>query len=161
MTKHSEKSVTNLGDEAYTVWFVLGSPATGNKTLAASWTTARDMYMSCASFTGTDTTNVVNAAHDTTGTSAASLAVTSTTDGATLVCAANNTNLTGTNFTTIFTATDKSPDAGASYTLGGTSNTHTFTGTGGSAQASSGIHIIAAAAGAAEELRLMMLGVGA
>ena len=126
---------------------ILKNPASGAKTLALSWTTASDCYMSAASFAATDTVTGYAAGDTVTGTAGTTVTVTSTTDGATVAVWGTNGSTPTVNFTKIFAEAPLNPGAGASYTLGGTSNAHTFTGAGGTNPAWVGIHVIAAAAG--------------
>lgn len=121
--------------------FVLVSPASGNNTLAAAWTTAVDCYMSCISFTGTDTTTGIEAADTVTATSGTTVTVTSTTDGVTIASWTGNGAAPTVNFNQIFSQGDLNPGSGASYQLGGTSNGHTFTG-GGATLANAGVHVL-------------------
>ena len=140
--------------------FTLVSPAAGNNTLAAAWTTAVDYYMSCVSFTGTDTTTGINATNTVTGTSGTTVTVTSTTDGVTVAIWTGNGSAPTTNFNLIFAQGDLNPGSAATYQLGGTSNGHTFTG-GGSTRSWGGINIIAGAGGGSPTVKpLAALGVG-
>lgn len=124
--------------------FYLVNPTTGNKTLAGAWTGAKDAYMSCASFTGTDTTTGVQAADNTTASGTTSIAVPTDSSGATVACFVCDGSTPTITQTTIFAYAALNPGGGASYALGGTTtNTHSFTGAGGSAQALAGVHIIA------------------
>lgn len=124
--------------------FRLVSPASGNKALAATWATATcDFYMSCASFTGTDTATGTNDADDVTTTNVTTINVTSDATGATLALFGVNGAAPTLNFNAIFTAAPLNPGGGASYQLGGSSNGHTFTGAGGTIQALAGVHILA------------------
>lgn len=138
------------------------SPASGANTLAAAWTNSHDCYMSAVSFTGTDTSTGINAAHSTTATGTTTITITSDANGATVAVFAVDGSAPTVNFTKIFSEAPLNPGGGASYTLGGTSNAHTFTGAGGSVQALAGIHVIAAAGGATvtyPELERMSRGV--
>jgi hypothetical protein len=141
--------------------FVLPSPASGANTLAASWTGASDCYMSAASFTGTDTSTVVKVADNATqtGLPSTSITVTSATGDATYATFVVNGATPTVNFTKVWAEAPLSPGGGGSYTLGGTSNAHTFTGAGGSSSALVGVHILAAAGGAPTPMRTLM-GVG-
>jgi hypothetical protein len=123
------------------------SPATGALTVASSWTLASDAYLSAVSFTGTDTTTGINAAHSQT-TATASVALSTTSDGATLANFVNNDGNPTITQTTIWVDSPLTPGGGGSYALGGSgTNKHTFTG--GTQQYIAGIHIIAPAAGGA------------
>lgn len=127
--------------------FTLVNPATGNRTLAGAWTTAQDCYMSCISFTGTDTVTGVAVADNTTTSQVTTITVPSTVDGATVAVFAVDGSTPTVNFTKIWAEAPNNPGGGASYTLGGTSNAHTFTGGGGTRQALAGVHVIAASGG--------------
>ena len=133
-------------------WFFLSSPATGNHTLAGSWTTSASGYVTAISWTGTSISACVKTSDDVgvnlTNIAPITVTITSATSDATAAlmnCQNNPCN--STNFTSIFADTTGTNNAGASYTLGGTSNGHTFhdDGQGGpsSAQAGAGIHIVA------------------
>ena len=140
--------------------FTLVSPATGNKTLAGSWTGSSDCYMSCVSFAGTDTVTGVATGDTTSGTGSplGSLAVTSSSDGATVVLFGSDNGDPTMNFNAIFVNSPFSPGGGASYQLGGSSNSHTFTG--GSVTALVGVHVIAGAAPPDPSLELQGAQVG-
>lgn len=142
--------------------FILVNPATGNHTLAISWTTSCDVYVGAASFTGTDTSTGYNSADNATVTTddPVTVTVTSTTDGATVAMENTNGNFPTMNFTQIFKDNPLSHGAGGSYTLGGTSNGHTFSGQGGNDTNSIGIHIIAGSGGGVTVKTLAALGVG-
>lgn len=132
---------------AWVAIFYLINPAAGANTLHAQWTNSNDMYMSAVSFTGTDTSTGINAAHNATATNTTTLTITSDTAGATVAVFAVDGAAPTVNFTKIFSEAPFNPGGGASYTLGGTSNGHTFTGGGGTVQALAGVHVIAAAGG--------------
>jgi hypothetical protein len=127
--------------------FTLVNPASGANTLAGAWTNASDCYMSAVSFTGTDTATGVEVADNVTATQTTTITVTSTTDGATVAVFGVNGSTPTVNFTKIFAEAPLAPGGGASYTLGGTSSAHTFTGAGGTFQALAGVHVIAGAGG--------------
>jgi hypothetical protein len=127
--------------------YVLANPAAGAQTLSATWTNTQDAYLSAVSFTGTDTSTVVNATDSTTTTQTTSITVTSDTNGATVAVFGVDGSAPTVNFTKIFSDAPLAPGGGASYTLGGTSNGHTFTGSGGGTQALAGVHVIAGAGG--------------
>lgn len=142
-TINASNDITNGSNRSIIAYLI--NPNVGNKTLAASWTTSVDCYMSCASFTGTDTSTAVQDFVE--GNSSTTVTVTSSTDGATVAIWGTNGSAPTTNFNQIFVQSDLNPGAGASYQLGGTSNAHTFTGAGGSSPAYCGIHAIAGASG--------------
>lgn len=123
--------------------FWLDNPASGAKTLQATWSNSLDAYMSAVSFTGTATTNSVKAADNITATQTTTLTVTSSTDGATVVNFAVDGAAPTVNFTKIWADDPFSPGGGGNYTLGGTSNAHTFTGSGGTLQCIAGVHVVA------------------
>src|SRR2546428_1377515 len=82
-------SMTNQGglvtDNSVTAaLFTLVNPNAGAKTLTCSWTTATDAYMSCVSFTGTDTTTGINAPDTVTAVTAPTLTLTGASNGATV-----------------------------------------------------------------------------
>lgn len=140
--------VHSTGSTAQSVGiYSLVNPATGNKTLAASWTNTLDCYMSAVSFTGTDTTTPVVTAHNTSNTNATSITVTSTTTGATVAASSKDAGNPTMTQTAIWANSPFSQGSGGSYAIGGTSNNHSFTYTGGTAaaQAQAGVHIQAPA----------------
>lgn len=141
MTQHAIATHTKV----VTAFFVLVSPASGAKTLQASWTNSSDVYMSAISFTGTDTSTCVNATDDITATAGTSITITSTTNGATVGQFATDGATPTMNFTKIYAESPLLHGGGANFTLGGTSNVHTFTGAGGTTPALSGVHVIAGA----------------
>jgi len=135
----------NDGTDVVTVqFFYLINPATGLFTLAGSWSGHYDCYLGAVSFTGTDTTTGIVVADNTTATNVTSITEASTTDGATVAVFCANGSVPTTNFNQIFAIDPDRPCGGASYQLGGTSNAHTFTGSGGSVKALAAIHVIAA-----------------
>lgn len=143
--------------------YTLVSPASGAQTLALSWTNTADCYACATSFTGTDTTTGYNAANNAsdTGTNI-SLTVTSTSDGATLCvfgCNGGDPVITGTPTPNeIWSIAPLDPGGGAAYTLGGTSNSTTFTEGSSTRRVLAGINIIAGASGGAVAEFVMMPG---
>jgi len=149
MTARSNVNV-NADAETETAYiFTLVNPNSGAKTLTSSWTTAQDVYMSAVSFTGTDTVTGIDAADNTTATNVTTITVPSDVNGATVACFVTDGATPTVNFTKIWAEAPLNPGGGGSYTLGGTSNGHTFTGAGGTGQALAGVHVIAAAGGGA------------
>lgn len=159
-TNQSLTLITNNGGGGSgAVWlFKLIAPTTGTKTMSVSWTGTTALDIAAAVFDGADQSTCINAP-DTTGVNQAppaTLTVTSTTTGATLVCVANITSISAiTGGTSIYL---DSGVGAAGYILGGTSNVHSWTVTGTSQL--TGIHILAAAAGGATAHRTTLLGVG-
>lgn len=135
------------GPENRSAIFYLVAPASGNKTLALSWTGSADCYMSCVSFTGTNTTTPIVIADNVTGTTGTTVTITSATNDATVAVWGTNGSPPTVNFTKIFAEAPLNPGAGASYTTGGASNGHTFTGAGGTNPAWAGVHILGAVGG--------------
>lgn len=124
--------------------FTLANPAIGNKTLAAAWTNTLDVYMGAVSFTGA---NGVNASDNVTATDATSINVNTGVGDATVAIFLTNGSTPTMNQTTIWGESSLQPGGGGSYALGGSgSNSHTFTGAGGTIQALAGIHILSATA---------------
>jgi len=147
MTAQSN-TTTGTGIDAVTVYiFTLVNPAAGAKTISASWTTHMDVYMGAISFTGTDTTTGVKTSDNTTALGATSITVTSSSDGATVASYVNNGATPTTNFTQFWDDGAYSPGGAGSYKLGGTSNSHSFSGGGGSNQVLAGVHVIAGTGG--------------
>lgn len=125
-------------------WWV--SPATGTQTLTASWANSADAYMSCASFTGGDTSTPVVTADNVSGTSGTTVTVTSDANGVTVAAWGTNGSAPTTNFNKIYSEAPLRPCGAASYQAAGSSNGHTFTGGGGTVPAWAGIHLQAASA---------------
>lgn len=146
MTERASVTSSSGGTRDRAAIFTLVNPAVGNKTLAASWTTTSDAYMSCISFTGTDTITGVNAADNTTATNTADIVVPTDSSGATVACYCVNGDDPSVTQTEIFSEAPLDPGGAASYAIGGTtSNTHSFT-SAGSIKALAGVHVIAPAA---------------
>ena len=142
MTARGVVTDTNTHTET-TAMFVLTNPATGTKALAAAWTNAGDCYMSCVSFTGTDTSTGVKVADNTTATRTQTLAVNTESTGATVVAFTGDSAPPTVNQTQIWSAAPLGPSGGASYALGGSgTNSHTFTGGGDVTEALVGVHVI-------------------
>ena len=125
----------------------LVNPTPGTKTLALSWAQTADCYMSAVSFTGSDLTTPIVVAHTVTGTAGTTVTITSDANGATVASWGIDGATPTVNFTKIYAEAPFSPGGGASYTLGGSSNAHTFTGAGGTQPAWVGVHVNPAAAG--------------
>jgi hypothetical protein len=137
-------SSTSVNDGSNTdsahIAYVL-SPSSGANTLAANWTGSADVYMGAASFTGTDTSTGINSDDTVNPTNVSSVAINTTSDGATLAVFSNNNGAPTVNQTLIFVDDPFIPGGGATYAIGGSgTNTHTFTG--GTVQSILGIHII-------------------
>lgn len=119
------------------------SPAAGANTLSCSWTTASDVYMSAASWTGTDTVTPLKVADTVSGAAGTTVTVTSAANDATLASWGTDGSTPTVNFNKIYAEAPLAPCGGASYQLGGSSNGHTFTGGGGTMPAWTGVHILA------------------
>jgi hypothetical protein len=151
MTQRVLVTSVSGNDTATSIQFTLDNPAPGTNTLAASWTTAQDCYMSCASFTG--------AQYDTftSNSQLTSLAINTTSDGATVACFAGNGSVPTLDQTRIWSEAPNTPAGGGSYAIGGTgSNTHTFTGGGAVRYCITGISLISAIATEQEGARFGM-----
>ena len=139
-------------------WYYLNNPASGNKTIGASWTGSADGYVTAVSWTGTSTTACVNTADDVTVTTTTVTINSATNDATAALCNWGSSNCTPSDFTTIFSGNQKTNFAAASYALGGTSNSHTF---GGSSSSGAGIHIVASSGGGPTcGQSIAMMGVG-
>lgn len=161
MTAGPSAQQTAAGSTINVFIFYLVSPATGNRTLTASWTNTNDAYMSAISFTGTDTSTCINVSDSTSATSGTSLAVTTDASGATVVVSLEDGGSPTVNQTQIFSYAALDPGGGASYAIGGSgTNSHSFTGGGGTVRSLAGVHVIAGAGGAAGPHQLLLLGVG-
>ena len=121
---------TDIGTTPSSAILYLTAPATGNHTLSVSWASAADVYLGAESFTGTNAGGCVNAADNTTASNTTSITVTSTTTGATVANYCGNAGQPTINFTQLWEDQALGPGGAGSYTLGGTSNSHTFTGSG-------------------------------
>lgn len=132
------------------------SPVSGAKTLQLTWTTAADVYMSAASFTGSDTTTPLVTGDTVGGNSGTTVTITSDANGATVASWGINGSTPTVNFTKIYAEAPLNPCGAATFTLGGSSNGHTFTGAGGVTPAWAGVHIQAAAAGGASVVPILM-----
>jgi hypothetical protein len=100
--------------------------------------------MGACSFTGTDTATGINSADTQLVTGSTSIAVNTTSDGATVAVFGNNNGIPTMNQTKLWTFDAFHPGGGSSYAIGGSgTNSHTFTG--GAVQSILGIHIIAPA----------------
>lgn len=137
-------------DRAAIAWWT-ASGWVGTPTLALTIATTADLYMSCASFSGVDTTTPVVTGDNVSGTTGTTVTITSDASGATIASWGTNGSTPTTNFNKIYAEAPLDPGAGASYQIGGTSNGHTFTGAGGTQPAWVGIHIQASAGGATTE----------
>jgi hypothetical protein len=155
-------SMTNAGSIAHSnlvgAIFRLVNPASGAKTLTASWTNSSDVYMSAVSFTGTDTSTCINNADTKTATTGTSLTVPSTTTGATVATFCTNGGTPTMNFTAFWDDSALAPGGGGSYEIGGTSNAHSFTGAGGTLPTLVGVHLIAPGAPCTPTLALLGAG---
>ena len=141
-------TTTSIGAGA--ALFTLVNPASGNKTLAASWTESLgcQFNLSSLSFTGTDTVTGYNSADNVTGIATSgnqSIAVNTDANGATVATInCYSSGLTVNSLTQIFAGSPTNDNGAASYGVGGSgTNTHTFNVTGATAEAWAGIHIIA------------------
>jgi len=132
--------------------FTLVNPTSGANNLVANWTNTKECYMSAISFTGTDTTTGVQTSDSVTATSTTSLTITSTTDGATVATYAADGGIPTMNFTKLWDYDSEGPGGSGTYTLGGTSNAHTFTGGSGLRKALAGVHVLAGAGGGGSTL---------
>lgn len=125
------------------IWY-LRTPNIGNKILKADWTTACDLYMGCASYTGAD----INTGDNTTATDVTTLNIPTDSAGATVGVFGVDGAFPTMNFTTMWAEDPFNPGGGANWTLGGTgTNGHTFTGGGGTHQVLAGVHLIASGGG--------------
>lgn len=148
-------SMTNVvskqasANEATTTLFGLVNPATGNLLLSCSWTGSIDAVLGMIAMSGVDqTTPVVTANNQTaSGTGASgSVTITSAANDLTLAALTNGSGaaqtVSITTQTSLYANNGQSDcQAGASYALGGSSNTHTFGITGSSGWAIVGVHV--------------------
>lgn len=140
---------------ATSVQFSKASPATGTNTQAAAWTNANDAYMSCASFTGAS----IDVTGTTSNTQATALAINTTSDGATIACFAVNGSAPTVDQTKIWAEAPNAPGGGGTYAIGGSgTNTHNFTGAGGTRQVITGLKITATGASSTAGVGKLMAG---
>jgi len=143
--------------ECQTKLYRLIAPATGNLTLAASWTGAAPVVIGCGAFSGVHQTTPEVGGDTVTATGSSttpSRSVTSATGDATLVMSGSNDAGTGNiayttpeAFTSEWRKTTVGEAAGSMTSeLGGTSNNHTFTTTISDLWAAIGVHIAQAEA---------------
>jgi hypothetical protein len=138
------------GTSVYIGIFRRLAPTTGTLKLHAAWSSASGGRIGAVNFSGVDQTTPVviadNANATDSGDTSASLAVTSGTNDATLV-AVGSINVSGSSTDTqteIFLVNPSGVITAASYGLGGTTNTHTWTVSGTGSRLLLGIHISAA-----------------
>jgi hypothetical protein len=154
LTVAKQQDGGSSGGSAAVLYIV--SPTSGAKTLALSWTTTADCYMSAVSFTGSHTTTPLITGDTVGGNLGTTVTITSDSSGATVATWGINGSTPTVNFSKIYAEAPLNPGGGASYTLGGSSNGHTFTGAGGITPAYAGVHIQAAAAGGASIVPILM-----
>jgi hypothetical protein len=150
MTQAATYTGTDATLKVITQLYVLINPTSGNKTLTASWTGASVVTLAAVEFSGADQVTCYASADNVTGEHSAdpdTLTITSTTDGATVALTGNNFAFyTAVNQTEIYRGSDNGLATDASYALGGTSNTHTFTINDTRPADHVGIHILAVTA---------------
>ena len=158
------ESGSGAGMAAYV--FTLEAPASGNKVLALAWTGLANGYISAISWLNADPVIGYqpgdSASGYSTATGARSVPINTDSTGATLCILGNNGGTPGaTSSTQIFSSGLGSPNAAASYILGGSgANTHSFNGGGSSSAAAwAGIHVIAPRNSSGNQSSLL-LGVG-
>lgn len=135
--------------------FSKATPATGVNTGAAAWTNANDTYMSFLSLTGA----AIDVAGTTSNTQATALAINTTSDGATIACFAVNGSAPTVDQTKIWAEAPNNPGGGGSYAIGGSgTNTHNFTGAGGTRQVITGLKITATGASSTVGVGRLMAG---
>lgn len=131
--------------------YTLVSPATGAQTIAATWTTitgTADVYMGAIAFSGTDTATGINAGDTATALTGSAINVAGSSDGATVATFLSNGAEPTTSKTKFWGYDALSPGGAGDYETGGTgTQTHTFSGAGGSKPAMAAIHVIAPAGG--------------
>jgi len=152
MTQEVITSSTSMPNTATSAQYSKASPTTGSNTLAAAWTTAQDCYMSAVAFIGAQTNGTTNI------TQATALAIPTTSDGGTVACFAVNGSTPTVDQTKIWAEAPNNPGGGGSYAIGGTtSNTHNFTGAGGTRQVITGV-TLSATGGAAVFIKMVCNG---
>jgi len=138
----SEITSTGPGPQRVII-FSLANPATGNKTLSASWTGVSDFVLGAINFSGVNQTTPVVVADSAAanGTSTApSVTVTSDINGATIAGLSAQVGINAETQTQIFRVVGNMA-ADATYALGGTSNVHGFTLASSAGWATAGIHV--------------------
>jgi hypothetical protein len=159
---------TGISNNGRVEMFVLVNPATGTQTFTANWTTSSSAVLGLVTFSGVDqTTPYISADTATnTGTGAtASVSVTSSANGATVAASGFNSataSVTATNQTTLWTNNATTTPTGASYALGGSSNSHTFTVDRSVSWPAMGIHVneVGGGGGGSTAHTLTLTGVG-
>lgn len=140
--------------------FYLVAPHTGNLTLHATWTTSRTSSISAVAFSGANQSTCINTSNNASNSSVSTnptITVTSTTDGATVAADTDNSSHSA---TTSGQQQYRSGSFALSYTIGNSSNIHSWTASNGT-WAAAGVNVIAAAAGGAQcRSGLTLLGVG-
>jgi hypothetical protein len=128
--------------------FSLVAPTVGNLKLHAQWTTSQKVHLLAIAFSGADQSTCVATADSTSNTgsgTSVTLAITSSSDGATAAMMYGNNVITNNFGTEIFNNSDA---ISASFALGGTTNNHSWTVSGGGGEYSSvGVHVSAAGGG--------------
>jgi len=146
--------VAFINTNRYTGIWRLVTPASGNLTLAASWTTTTDAVLGGVAFSNVDQTTPVVVAHNVTAsgsdTTPTTGAVTSDAAGATVGAASAVLSATSTDTQTeVYRNNSSTNVTGAlSYGLGGSANTHTWTLTGSNIWSVVGVHVQAVQAAA-------------
>lgn len=111
----------------------LTNPATGNHTLALSWTNSADVYVQAGSFTTTNTTTCMTSFVSTHTASSTTLGVSSSANDADVGSFIANGGRPTMNFTSLGVEDDLNPGGGSQYHLnGGPTDTFSFTGGGSS-----------------------------
>lgn len=149
MTPGPVQAISGSGNFVTAAIFYKVSPTTGNQTLAASWTSTADAYMSCVSFNGTDTSTGIATADNKNVNNVTQIDVPNSADGATVAVFGVNGADPTVDQTEIYSQAPLDPGGGASYCIsvnqnGAASglNRHTFTNGGGQIQALAGVHVI-------------------
>lgn len=150
MTELAVFGVSNGTDSDQVSIFGLSNPTAGNLTLSAAWLTSTDdVYLSAASYTGS---NGINSTH-TFQASGTTATISSVAGNMTLAAMAGNGGAPTVNFNTIFVNAPFAPGGGASYQAGAATNAHTFSGSGATIFAVVGIDIVAASTGASASIQ--------
>lgn len=123
--------------------YTLANPATGNNTLAASWTNTADAYIGAICF---NDSGGINTAHNATG-NGLTLDITGDANGATVATHIRNGSTGTPNHTLFWDHEDFAPGGMGNYQIGGSGTiTHDFNNGSnlGTNRATAGVHVIAA-----------------
>lgn len=142
-----EQKVVNGANGRTSAIYRLVNPTTGNKTLRATWTGNADVILGAIAFSVAASITSADTLTQTTLTASPSVGpITSATDDATVALLMSGQTINTNNQTLIFNTVGGGINGGATYALGGSSNTHSWTLASVTNDAVIGVHVKAAAA---------------